>query len=40
MSKVLVIGAGGFIGSYIVPLLGKHHEVIPIYKNEIDILDN
>jgi nucleoside-diphosphate-sugar epimerase len=40
MSKVLVIGAGGFIGSYIVPLLGKHHEVITIYKNEIDILDN
>jgi nucleoside-diphosphate-sugar epimerase len=40
MSKVLVIGAGGFIGSYIVPLLGKQHEVIPIYKNEIDILDN
>ena len=40
MSKVMVIGAGGFIGSYIVPLLTKKHEVVPIYKNEIDILDN
>ena len=38
--KILVIGAGGFVGSYIVPLLSKKHEVIPIYKNEIDLLDN
>ena len=38
--KLLVIGAGGFIGSYIVPQLAKKHEVVPIYKNEIDILDN
>ena len=36
----MVIGAGGFIGSYIVPLLAKKHEVITIYKNSIDILDN
>lgn len=36
----MVIGAGGFIGSYIIPLLAKKHEVVPVYKNEIDILDN
>ena len=36
----MVIGAGGFIGSYIVPLLASKHEVVPVYKNEIDILDN
>ena len=40
MIKVMIIGAGGFIGSYIAPLLNRHHEVIPIHKNEIDILDN
>jgi dTDP-4-dehydrorhamnose reductase len=40
MSKVMVIGAGGFIGSYIVHMLSKKHEVIPVYKNEIDVLDN
>lgn len=38
--KVMVIGAGGFVGSYIVPMLSKTHEVIPVYKNEIDVLDN
>jgi len=40
MKKILIVGAGGFIGSYIAPLLNRQHEVILIYKNEIDILDN
>jgi len=40
MNKVMIIGASGFIGSYIAPLLNRTHEVIPIHKNEIDILDN
>ena len=40
MKKILILGAGGFVGSYIVPLLAKNYEVIPVYKNEIDLLDN
>ena len=35
MKKILILGAGGFVGSYIVPLLAKNYEVIPVYKNEI-----
>ena len=37
--RVMVLGAGGFIGSYIVPKLATEFEVIPVYKNEVDLFN-
>lgn len=36
--KILIIGAGGFIGKYLTETLSKKYEVIPLYKNTIDLL--
>lgn len=37
--KVMVLGAGGFIGSYIVPMLSKEYDVVAIYKNHLNLFD-
>lgn len=38
--KILIVGASGFIGSYLVDKLSQSHQVIPIYKNSIDLFHN
>jgi dTDP-4-dehydrorhamnose reductase len=38
--KVLIVGAGGFVGTYLTEHLSKKHEVYPLYKGTIDLLDN
>lgn len=38
--KIIVIGAGGFIGSYLTNELTTAHQVLPIYKDSIDLFDN
>jgi dTDP-4-dehydrorhamnose reductase len=38
--KVLIIGAGGFVGTYLTEHLAKKHEVYPLYKDTLDLLDN
>jgi nucleoside-diphosphate-sugar epimerase len=37
--KILIIGAGGFVGTYLTENLSKKHEVYPLYKDTIDLLD-
>lgn len=37
--KIMIIGAGGFIGSNLTYTLSKKHTVIPVYKNSLDIID-
>ena len=39
MRKILILGAGGFIGSYIAPLLTKDNIVMSITKPGIDVTD-
>jgi hypothetical protein len=39
MKKILILGAGGFIGSYIGPLLTKDNIVMSITKPGIDVTD-
>jgi len=39
MKKILILGAGGFIGSHIVPLLTKDNIVMSITKPGIDVTD-
>jgi dTDP-4-dehydrorhamnose reductase len=39
MKKILILGAGGFIGSYIAPLLTKDNIVMSIIKPGIDVTD-
>jgi dTDP-4-dehydrorhamnose reductase len=39
MKKILILGAGGFIGSYIAPLLTKDNIVMSITKPGIDVTD-
>jgi nucleoside-diphosphate-sugar epimerase len=38
--KIVIIGASGFVGSYLVKHLSLQHNVIPIYKGDIDVFDN
>ena len=40
MKKILIIGAGGFIGSYLTKILSTKHYVIPLHKGVINLLDN
>ena len=35
--KILIIGAGGFVGTYLTENLSKKHEVYPLYKDTIDL---
>jgi nucleoside-diphosphate-sugar epimerase len=35
--KIIIIGAGGFIGSYLTNELTSAHQVLPIYKDSIDL---
>ena len=39
MTKILILGAGGFIGSYITPRLSKNNIVMSITKPGIDVTD-
>jgi nucleoside-diphosphate-sugar epimerase len=39
MKKILIVGAGGFIGSYIAPRLAKNNIVMTITKPGIDVTD-
>ena len=39
MKKILILGAGGFIGSYIAPRLAKNNAVMSITKPGIDVTD-
>jgi len=38
--KVVIVGAAGFIGSYLVEHLTKNHTVIPIYKDTVNVFNN
>ena len=38
--KILIVGAGGFVGTYLTEHLSKKHEVYPLYKGTLDLLDN
>ena len=40
MKKILIIGAGGFVGSYLTKILSSNHYVIPLHKGVINLLDN
>ena len=37
--KVIVIGAGGFIGSYLTKRLTEKYQVLPVYTDTFDVLD-
>ena len=37
--KILIVGAGGFVGTYLTNHLSKKYEVYPLYKDTIDLLD-
>jgi len=38
--RIVIIGAGGFIGSYLTKELTSAHQVLPIYKDQVDLFDN
>lgn len=38
--RIIIIGASGFVGSYLVEELSQEHTIIPVYKNDIDIFHN
>lgn len=38
--KVVVIGAGGFIGSYLTKRLTEKYQVLPVYRDTFDVFDN
>ena len=38
--KVMIIGAGGFIGSYLAGKMQEKHIIIPVYKHHADLLDS
>jgi dTDP-4-dehydrorhamnose reductase len=38
--RIIILGAGGFIGSYLTNELTTAHQVLPIYKDDIDLFDN
>jgi dTDP-4-dehydrorhamnose reductase len=38
--RIIILGAGGFIGSYLTNELTTAHEVLPIYKDTVDLFDN
>ena len=37
--KILIVGAGGFVGTYLTNHLSKKYEVYPLYKDTKDLLD-
>ncbi len=39
MSKILVTGASGFLGTYLVPLLRRSHEVVATDREVLDVTD-
>ena len=39
MSKILVTGASGFLGTYLVPLLRRFHEVVATDREDLDVRD-
>ncbi len=39
MNKVLVTGASGFLGTYLVPLLRRSHEVVATDRDDLDVTD-
>jgi nucleoside-diphosphate-sugar epimerase len=39
MSKILVTGAAGFLGTYLVPLLRRSHEVVAADRDDLDVRD-
>jgi UDP-glucose 4-epimerase len=39
MSKILVTGASGFLGTYLVPLLSRSHEVVATDREDLDVRD-
>lgn len=39
MKKIVIIGAGGFIGSHLNNLFSVNNKTIPIYKGDINLLD-
>jgi nucleoside-diphosphate-sugar epimerase len=39
MSKILVTGAAGFLGTYLVPLLRRSHEVVATDRQDLDVRD-
>ena len=39
MNKILVTGASGFLGSYLVPLLRCSHEVVATDREDLDVTD-
>ena len=38
--RIIILGAGGFIGSYLTNELTTAHQVLPIYKDTVDLFDN
>ncbi|MGC1719621.1 MAG: SDR family oxidoreductase [Isosphaeraceae bacterium] len=39
MNKILVTGASGFLGTYLVPLLRRSHEVVATDRDDLDVTD-
>jgi len=39
MNKILVTGASGFLGTYLVPLLRRSHEVVATDREDLDVTD-
>lgn len=39
MKKILVTGANGFIGRNIIEQLGEQYQVLPISREDVDLLD-
>lgn len=38
--NIVIVGASGFIGSYLVEHLSKDHKVIPVYKDTVNVFDS
>lgn len=37
--KIVIVGASGFIGYYLTNLLKKEHDIIPVYKDTVDVFN-